>query len=366
MRRSTKVISMVNQSDKGEIKTCSRFMKIYFFVIYILTGFNFGFYTGRGLNFLRVIQASVLLLRFIIASNCIYIAFHFRLLEAIWYSLTFSESLAIVVCFMLSRSALSCKNLFEYLYSVDQELKKSVGPSIEVKLALYTVVVSVLRLTVYVFCAIAYYETLHEGFCVELVYNTPCYCSDLYLVIHFTIFHSVYCRLKALRISMNEKFDVYKGTLIYKSLIDNLEEIKKSLDVPFFVILLNAVAIAMINILVTLEISYGQTMKFIRTAPRYLETVLLFSSAFAPVLAADMMASEAQKIKVTLNNILQRDDSLLEDDRRKVKQFAGYVSARPFRLRACRVLSLDCTLPVTVLSICVTYLIVVVQFTHLY
>ncbi|XP_028041948.1 uncharacterized protein LOC114251763 [Bombyx mandarina] len=107
-------------------------------------------------------------------------------------------------------------------------------------------------------------------------------------------------------------------------------------------------------------------MKFIRTAPRYLETVLLFSSAFAPVLAADMMASEAQKIKVTLNNILQRDDSLLEDDRRKVKQFAGYVSARPFRLRACRVLSLDCTLPVTVLSICVTYLIVVVQFTHFY
>lgn len=207
-------------------------MKIYFFVIYILTGFNFGFYTGRGLNFLRVIQASVLLLRFIIASNCIYIAFHFRLLEAIWYSLTFSESLAIVVCFMLSRSALSCKSLFEYLYSVDQELKKSVGPSIEVKLVLYTVVVSVLRLTVYVFCAIAYYETLHEGFCVELVYNTPCYCSDLYLVIHFTIFHSVYCRLKALRISMNEKFDVYKGTLIYKSLIDNLEEIKKSLDVP--------------------------------------------------------------------------------------------------------------------------------------
>lgn len=51
-------------------------------------------------------------------------------------------------------------------------------------------------------------------------------------------------------------------------------------------------------------------MKFIRTASRYLETVLLFSSAFAPVLAADMMASEAQKIKVTLNNILQTDDSL--------------------------------------------------------
>lgn len=207
-------------------------MKIYFFVIYILTGFNFGFYTGCGLNFLRVIQASVLLLRLSVASYSMYIARYSPLLEVIWCCLTASENLAVVVCFMLSRSALSCKNLFEYLYSVDQELKKSVGPSIEVKLVLYTVVVSVLRLTVYVFCAIAYYETLHEGFCVELVYNTPCYCSDLYLVIHFTIFHSVYCRLKALRISMNEKFDVYKGTLIYKSLIDNLEEIKKSLDVP--------------------------------------------------------------------------------------------------------------------------------------
>ncbi|KAI5632939.1 hypothetical protein NE865_14343 [Phthorimaea operculella] len=47
-------------------------------------------------------------------------------------------------------------------------------------------------------------------------------------------------------------------------------------------------------------------------------------------------------------------------------QLLQYMSTRPLCHKAWRVIPLDMQLPLAVLSTCVTYLIVIIQFTHLY
>ncbi|CAH0407527.1 unnamed protein product [Chilo suppressalis] len=82
---------------------------------------------------------------------------------------------------------------------------------------------------------------------------------------------------------------------------------------------------------------------------------------FAPILAAGLLAMQADELKLRLHDLL-----LVSEDKQKkeVKRFIAYVDARPLRSRACQVVPLDWNLPLVVLNLAATYLIVMLQFTH--
>ncbi|XP_064292672.1 uncharacterized protein LOC135309917 [Plodia interpunctella] len=56
---------------------------------------------------------------------------------------------------------------------------------------------------------------------------------------------------------------------------------------------------------------------------------------------------------------------LYDEAERQILRFLRYVDARPLKQRVLGLLPVDLTLPVSVLSFCVTYLIMVIQLTHL-
>ncbi|GBP03472.1 hypothetical protein EVAR_101820_1 [Eumeta japonica] len=85
-----------------------------------------------------------------------------------------------------------------------------------------------------------------------------------------------------------------------------------------------------------------------------------------PGIIAEGTSSEVDKIKLTLIHRLVDIQDSEETERHNIEQFLEYVEARPYRCRIWRVLNMDVTLPIGLLNLCTTYLIVIIQFTHLY
>ncbi|KAL0811928.1 hypothetical protein ABMA28_009334 [Loxostege sticticalis] len=81
---------------------------------------------------------------------------------------------------------------------------------------------------------------------------------------------------------------------------------------------------------------------------------------FAPAFTAGLVTSQAQKLKLALYDKLIKDKTQTKD----IKRFVGYINSRPLRFKVWRVVPLDWRLPVIVTNISVTYLIVMIQFTH--
>ncbi|KAG6443571.1 hypothetical protein O3G_MSEX002894 [Manduca sexta] len=137
---------------------------------------------------------------------------------------------------------------------------------------------------------------------------------DLILIVYFFIFYTTYWRLSNIvSIIDNSSTSIVFLQYLYKGLIDAIQTAKSAFDVV---------------------VSYINLLAFARGFAR----VKVFS-----------------RIKFHYKNTYS-----------DIKRFISYVEARPFKLRACRIIPLDTSLPVHALNIFITYLIIIVQFTHLF
>ncbi|XP_037977300.2 uncharacterized protein LOC119694612 [Plutella xylostella] len=84
-----------------------------------------------------------------------------------------------------------------------------------------------------------------------------------------------------------------------------------------------------------------------------------------PGVITEMIANEIEKIKISLTNHLYEDNNGI-NDRGSAEGFLRYLQLRPLRCSVWRLLPVDLTLPVSLLSLCTTYLIVLIQFSDLY
>ncbi|GBP03492.1 hypothetical protein EVAR_101833_1 [Eumeta japonica] len=84
-----------------------------------------------------------------------------------------------------------------------------------------------------------------------------------------------------------------------------------------------------------------------------------------PILATERISSEVDKIKLTLmHQIIDTFDSE-DSEHQDVQSFLDYVESRPYRYCVWRLFSVDTGLLLGFVSLCITYFIVVIQFTHL-
>ncbi|GBP03454.1 hypothetical protein EVAR_101811_1 [Eumeta japonica] len=84
-----------------------------------------------------------------------------------------------------------------------------------------------------------------------------------------------------------------------------------------------------------------------------------------PILATERISSEVDKIKLTLlHQIIDTFDSE-DSEHQNVQSFLEYVESRPYRYCVWRLFNVDTGLLLGFVSLCITYFIVVIQFTHL-
>ncbi|XP_049868848.1 uncharacterized protein LOC126368747 isoform X4 [Pectinophora gossypiella] len=83
-----------------------------------------------------------------------------------------------------------------------------------------------------------------------------------------------------------------------------------------------------------------------------------------PCIINEMVNAQVEAIKITLHNKI-----FTEADERKnneTQRFLQYIETRRLQRKVWRVIPVDLQLPLSVFSMCITYLIVIVQFSHLY
>ncbi|PZC80224.1 hypothetical protein B5X24_HaOG215030 [Helicoverpa armigera] len=93
-----------------------------------------------------------------------------------------------------------------------------------------------------------------------------------------------------------------------------------------------------------------------------IDIVQTLTILFSPAFVLEACTHEVNQIKKTLTSQLLRtsDESL----RFELQTALQYVRLRPFRYTLCRAVPLDINLLFTTASICITYVIVLLQLTH--
>ncbi|GBP48449.1 hypothetical protein EVAR_32851_1 [Eumeta japonica] len=91
-----------------------------------------------------------------------------------------------------------------------------------------------------------------------------------------------------------------------------------------------------------------------------LENLNVALLATLPGVMAAMIQSRVDRIKLALATrlYLSRDATEVAD----VRRFLELIALRPFEMRILRLIPVDMNLPVGLLSLCITYLIVLAQF----
>ncbi|XP_061379904.1 uncharacterized protein LOC116774166 [Danaus plexippus] len=170
------------------------------------------------------------------------------------------------------------------------------------------------------------------------------------LFLNFFLFYSVYCRLKTLRINVNSNYsNIVSFQYIYKFLIDSTERCQEIFNYLLIMILI---------------VQMPEMMQLLYNIVKELKFTLYMIVIFLPALFATMLTNEAHKLKIVLHDMLLDERGSVHTH--DIKRFIDYVDARPFRLRICRLFNVDITLPLTLVSVCTTYIIVLIQLKQLY
>ncbi|XP_063832688.1 uncharacterized protein LOC135081838 [Ostrinia nubilalis] len=78
-----------------------------------------------------------------------------------------------------------------------------------------------------------------------------------------------------------------------------------------------------------------------------------------------MVTSAVDELRLLLHDklLLERDDGEVHEE---LEEFLAYVEGHPMQFTVLEVVPLDWSLPVTILDLCITYQIIVVQITNLF
>nr|XP_049693339.1 uncharacterized protein LOC126053943 [Helicoverpa armigera] len=85
---------------------------------------------------------------------------------------------------------------------------------------------------------------------------------------------------------------------------------------------------------------------------------------FSPFLIVEYYSVEVEKMRLFLmHRLIDGNDPSLKED---IETFLQYTHVRTFKFRIWRIIPINMSLPLELINMCVTYVIVVINFTHLY
>ncbi|KAL0868765.1 hypothetical protein ABMA27_008200 [Loxostege sticticalis] len=84
----------------------------------------------------------------------------------------------------------------------------------------------------------------------------------------------------------------------------------------------------------------------------------------SPAVSAGLVTSAVEELKLILHEKLLHERG--KEQEPQIQIFLDYVTGRPMRLTLFEVVPLDWSLPVLILNLCISYQIIIVQFTKLY
>ncbi|KAJ0172350.1 hypothetical protein K1T71_012323 [Dendrolimus kikuchii] len=85
---------------------------------------------------------------------------------------------------------------------------------------------------------------------------------------------------------------------------------------------------------------------------------------FTPFVLVELYTMEIEKIRMFLmHRLIDENNPAIRDD---VDLFFRYVNTRSMKYKIFRIIPVNMTLPLELINLCITYVIVIINFTHLY
>ncbi|KAJ0172344.1 hypothetical protein K1T71_012317 [Dendrolimus kikuchii] len=350
------------------INKMSKLMLYFFRFLHIVFSYDMGFFQFKSYIVKNIFRLISILQCISICGTVIYFLFvNLDKFFAIWYTVFIVQFIINVLILNLSGNKMTYYRFQRALLLLDSELKVDTSTyNFELKIILCIFVsISCRCLLTYSYCS-DYIENCVKPVLAEVLYCVPWFSLDIVLIVYSSIFYSAYCRLVKLTSNLkNTYIDICGCQYLYISIVDATEQIKITFDNVFLVVLLIDFPEVMVSIYLLLLELKKYWMNILLTTS--LNSFTIFQSLvlmFCPPLCANILLAQTEKMTIVLHNRLlqEKDKNRIKD----IKRLIRYIEARPFNLKARGIIPLNASLPVAMLNFCVTYLIVAIQFSHLY
>ncbi|CAH2095115.1 unnamed protein product [Euphydryas editha] len=345
----------------------SKLLKTFFIIIHIVYGHDYGFVKYKSTRHKFIIKLSTAVFSASLATVLLILISKEteELQNVIWFSSYVFMNYAYIIMLLIIPERNTFYILQEHLRSIDSEINADTSSYfLDLKILLLLIITIADKIiTTIVYCW--FFGPCINNIFTQILFMIPCSSLDMPIIVYYFLFHATYMRLITMRKFINDrKFKPKQMQIIYKSLHDTVENIKNAFDPLIIFTLLTSVP----NIMIIIYIAIKDTKEGKKNVSAFINEAmiasLIMAKIFAPAIGASSLSTEVAKIKVVLHDML-----LLEEDETKIqdiKRFISYIEARPFKFRVLKVIHLDATFPVAVLNLCVTYLIVILQLTHIY
>ncbi|XP_063542707.1 uncharacterized protein LOC134751253 [Cydia strobilella] len=231
----------------------------------------------------------------------------------------------------------------------------------------YTLLMFSLKITgAMMYCALTTCTDRGKMF-LQFFLHVPILALDVIPVVNSLVFYHIYTRMRNLKIKLSQRDITLKQLEIeYKALADSFDKFRGGYDVMVSVHLYRDWTT--IHKIVCINRRYIINMLFqswLVKSSTYVYAMHATLQICIPAVFAEMITAQTDEIKMIMHEGLVTEKVISKDTSSSARTLR-YVEARPLLRKAWRLLPLDLRLPTIMLSMCATYLIVIIQFTHLY
>ncbi|XP_045504418.1 uncharacterized protein LOC123701050 [Colias croceus] len=193
---------------------------------------------------------------------------------------------------------------------------------------------------------------------------------------HIILLDLIYIRMKSLRLLFERKFIKFnvigneqvkikiKNTknclLVYKKILNNFCKASKEIQLGLMIILLTCYPQMIYFVYETMKLCFKHD--YLKAIQRCIKIIQTLTLLFIPAIISELINNEYEQILKSLwKQILScTDEKLLLETR----QAYLYMKLRPFKITIWRAIRLNLSMPISYISVCISHLIVVIQFTH--
>ncbi|XP_073959811.1 uncharacterized protein [Choristoneura fumiferana] len=194
------------------------------------------------------------------------------------------------------------------------------------------------------------------------------------------VFHLIKYRMRLLRIRVEDLFkcatvavisskDEKKNLVLYQEtygiILESISTISNIVN-PFFLVSLVCSFPKIMFLLYNIIVLHKKGVQITQLLILAAEAVQWGFIACLPGIVFETTRAQVDKLKVTLLQRYKKSSSTDEVIQAEIKEFLNYIELRPCRYYLYRLISVDITLPVGLFHLCTTYLIVMIQFSHLF
>ncbi|XP_061724378.1 uncharacterized protein LOC133530473 isoform X2 [Cydia pomonella] len=270
-----------------------------------------------------------------------------------WRHISFAQYIP-TFCILISMKYTVCEFLSDLIVAPDSN-------RIGLVAWVYTLLMFSLKISgAMLYCALTTCTERSEMF-LQFFIHVPMLALDVIPVVNSLIFYHIYTRVRNLKIKLSQReISLVQLDIEYKAVADCFDKFRGGYDAMFiwgFLTDSPKFMLVMWNHLHSMRTFKSWLMK----SSTYVYAMHATLQICIPAVFAEMITAQTDEIKMILHEWL-----LTEKDTSSSARSLRYVEARPLLRKAWRLLPLDLRLPTTMLSMCATYLIVIIQFTHLY